>query len=448
MSANETKVRKISRLNLFYYGALAIPLSFAGLPLYLHAPDFYAAELGLSLTLIGTIVLIVRLFDAIQDPIIGYLSDKYSHLRRPIMLSSLGLLIASFLMVFHPPAVSTTLLMAWFLISLVLASTAFSILGINLNSLGSLWSEDRVEKTRITSTRESLGILGLIFAAILPQLLNLQSMAYILAVLCVVTGFLFILWTKNFPEIIDKTTAFNFSLHKLANSEAQKYFIVFAISMLASSIPGVLVIFFVRDLIGAENLTGLFLILYFFSGIVSMPLWQKIAAKKNKVVAWFVSMILAIVTFIWAFFLGEGDVVAYALVCIFSGLALGAELALPPAILSEIIDKEKDQAQTGLYFSAQAFILKGSFALGSGLAFLLLGQSDFVPKTSNSVEALQALSFAYALLPCLIKIISAFLLFNWMIRDHSSLTFFNEGNNNENKITHSNSRRSYHAKRV
>lgn len=429
--------QSISKLSLFGYGLLAVPLSFAGLPLYLHAPDYYVAELGLSLSLIGILILAIRIFDAVQDPIIGVLSDKYAKHRLLIIMGSLALLIVSFTMVFHPPQ---TLIALWFAVSLTLASTAFSILGINLNALGSLWSKDSVEKTRITTWREGLGLIGLLIAAVLPVIIDLHYMAYTLVALCLIAGAAFWRWSQKQKNIVQQSSHFKLDLKKLTHPQMRRYYVIYAISMLASSIPGVLVIFFVRDLLDAENLTGLFLILYFVSGAIGMPIWHQISKHKDKITAWFISMILAIATFIWAFFLGEGDVIAYGLVCFFSGLALGAELALPPAILSDLIDNEKDTEQTSLYFSAQAFLLKATFAGGSGLAFLILGQTDFVPNGDNTQSALMGLSFTYTFLPCLIKIVAIVALYFWM----KSLSSMKE-KTNDLKINTASNRRNHHA---
>jgi len=74
-----------NRWLLFQYSLLAFPLAFAGLPLYIHAPDFYNRHLGLGLGTIGIILLVVRLFDAVQDPVIGYLSDRHASSRHIIM---------------------------------------------------------------------------------------------------------------------------------------------------------------------------------------------------------------------------------------------------------------------------------------------------------------------------------------------------------------------------
>ena len=66
----------ITGKSLLQYGFIAVPIAFAGFPLYVLAPDFFATQHGLSLTLLGTLLLIIRVFDAVQDPLIGWFTDR------------------------------------------------------------------------------------------------------------------------------------------------------------------------------------------------------------------------------------------------------------------------------------------------------------------------------------------------------------------------------------
>ena len=56
---------------LLAYGVLGFPLAFAALPLYVHVPRLYAESVGLSLALVGAVLLGARLLDAVVDPLIG-----------------------------------------------------------------------------------------------------------------------------------------------------------------------------------------------------------------------------------------------------------------------------------------------------------------------------------------------------------------------------------------
>ncbi|MDE5081806.1 MAG: MFS transporter, partial [Trichodesmium sp. St18_bin1] len=51
-----------------------IPLSALGLPLIVYLPPFYAEEMGLGLSLVGTVFMITRFWDVLTDPVLGVLS--------------------------------------------------------------------------------------------------------------------------------------------------------------------------------------------------------------------------------------------------------------------------------------------------------------------------------------------------------------------------------------
>ncbi len=406
----------IPRIHLMRYGILAFPLAFAGMPLYIHAPDFYATQYGISLGTLGIILLAIRSFDAIQDPLIGTVSDRYASRRVEILMLGIILLGASFYMLFHPSPNHTTF---WFAASMILATTAFSILSINLNALGGTWTINTHEKTRITSYREALGLIGLLLASLLPTLLQnraeppaaFHQLSIIFIALLGITALIFLSWMKTHQELRSrKKQLFLRSFSK----QHRKFFTIYIISMLASAIPAVLVIFFIRDRLEAETYTGLFLLLYFLSGVLGMPLWQKLSKTHGKLRAWTMSMVLAIITFIWAFFLSAGDIWQYAAICIASGLALGAELALPPSILADLLEENKSLNNASGHFSVLTFLAKAALALASATTFLTLDKVGYQPGQENSENALYWLSVSYALIPCLIKCISAFLLYQLM----------------------------------
>ena len=73
------------KYGILKYSLIAFPLSFAGLPIYLHAPDFYTTSIGLNIEIIGISLLFLRILDAILDPIIGYLSDKFYKHRQIVL---------------------------------------------------------------------------------------------------------------------------------------------------------------------------------------------------------------------------------------------------------------------------------------------------------------------------------------------------------------------------
>jgi Na+/melibiose symporter-like transporter len=127
-------------------------------------------------------------------------------------------------------------------------------------------------------------------------------------------------------------------------------------------------------------------------------------------------MLLAIVSFAGAALLTAGDVAAYTVVCVASGSALGADLALPGALLAGVIQRAGHAGRLeGAYFGWWNFATKLNLALAAGIALPLLALFGYAPG-NHAPGALQALVLAYCLLPCLLKAAAAALLYGRWIR--------------------------------
>lgn len=416
--------RAITRTSLFHYGFIALPLAFAGFPLYVLAPDFYATRHGLSLTLLGTLLLAIRLFDAVQDPLIGWLTDRLRGRFGRLVAAAGAVLCLSVFALFNAVLLTPAL---WFALCMLLAVSAYSVLTIILGAQATLWTADRQDQTRIAGAREALGLVGLVVAVSMPAILSQITppeqvyMWYgaILAALMLagVISFAWVAARVPSPGLVaGGGDASPFQALRTLPPESRRLLAVHGLSMLASSIPAVLVIFYVRDLLGAEHLTGPFLLLYFLSGAAAMPLWRGLSNSLGKYGAWALSNILAVAGFVGAFFLGPGDIWGYAAVCAISGLALGADLTLPPSILADHVHKRANQAFAATHYAFLAFVAKASLALASAIVLPLLDVTGFKPQAANSPDALMALSAIYALIPCLLKLMAAGLLYVLFIR--------------------------------
>jgi len=138
-----------------------------------------------------------------------------------------------------------------------------------------------------------------------------------------------------------------------------------------------------------------------------------VSKKLDKYRAWLLSMMLSIVVFIWVILLQPGDMISYSIICVLSGLALGADLALPASIIADRINSNKAESRATQYYGVMAFIPKLALALASGCAFIILEKSGFVVATQNTEVALQSLLMLYGLLPCIIKLLAAISL--WVL---------------------------------
>lgn len=406
-----------SRGQLLQYGLLAFPLAFAGLPIYVHAPNFYATDLGVSLATVGYVLLFLRIFDAVQDPLIGIISDRWHRQRRLILLLGMVMLGAGFWVLFHPAQANPLFALA---LGVLLCTGGFSIVTINFQALGGLWQTDSAGRTRITAWREAIGLIGLLVASVLPTVLDdgtgsgraFHLMTLIYLPLLLVCGMVFLRWLRRAALYAPADATGTASLSRLRNGWTIRFFAIYFCNGFAGSIPAVLVLFFINDRIDGAAWSGVFLLLYFASGAAAMPVWQWAARRLGKARAWMSGMGLAVVTFVWAFTLGPGDHVAYGAVCILSGLALGADLALPPAIIADRITRQRDYLLASRMFAVLAFLSKAALALATGLALPMLAWLGYQPGIAAADNATDTLAVAYGLIPCLIKAAVAFYLYH------------------------------------
>lgn len=415
-----------SAWRLMAYGGLGLPLAMAALPIYVHVPKFYADTLGLSLASIGFLLLLARAFDAIQDPLLGYWSDRTRQTGRGRgVWIGVGapLLALGMIGLFVPPELSTTGLSIWLVAMLLVVYTAYSMITISYQAHGAEMSADPNERTRIVSFREGLGLIGVFLAAALPEILSKLSGAragfaqfsYLFGPLIVILA---LVMMRSSPPAVtthvsDEKRIFAVMLKPFGNASFRPLLWIFVMNGIAASIPATLVLFFIEDAIQRPDLTAQFLIAYFAAGAAGMPLWVRLSARIGKGRAWFCGMILSIAAFVWAFLLGPGDATAFFIICIMSGLGLGADLALPPSILADVIDIDERAGKgrnEGAYFGLWNLVTKGNLALAAGVALPLLGWLGYAPKGSHSTEVLTALAAVYALLPCMLKAVAALLL--------------------------------------
>ena len=124
------------------------------------------------------------------------------------------------------------------------------------------------------------------------------------------------------------------------------------------------------------------------------------------------AMVLAMSVFGWAATLGAGDLVQYAVICALSGLALGADLALPPAILADRLASGGASARGGVWFGLWNFVTKASLALAAGIALPLLSWLGYQAGRDDGV-GLGALAVVYGVLPLAFKAAALGLLVRW-----------------------------------
>ena len=404
------------------YGGLAAPLAFVSLPLYVNLPYHYASVAGAPLAGLGAVLLATRAFDALVDPAIGRQADRL--LRRGTACAAGTAALAGLLMVlgfgalWHPPFGAHTQvgLLGWLAGSLLLCTLAYSFLTILHQAWGTRWGGAPAWRARVTAWREGATLAGVLLASVLPSWLGLDTTTAMLA-LGLVLG-LAGLYRLQAP-VAPPQAADGPAVSPWADAGFRRLLAIFMVNGVAAAIPATLLPFFVADRLQAPALQPWLLLCFFGAAALGLPLWVKAVSRWGLAPSWRVGMLASVLAFGVTPWLSAGDGMAFAVVCLASGLALGADLALPGALLTGVIhDAGEGGRGEGRYLGWWTCATKLNLALAAGLALPLLSLAGYRSGSSDPAS-LQALAWAYGGLPCLLKLAAAALL--WRAeRRHSS----------------------------
>jgi Na+/melibiose symporter-like transporter len=404
------------------YGLMGLPLAFVALPLYVLLPNYYARNFGVPLAGLGLLLLSARLLDAVVDPLLGRWADALfarSHKHVLACGAAAALLLGlSFGALFFPPSTTLHFLWGWALACLLVCYLAFSMLTILHQSWGALLGGDALGRSRVVAFREGLGLLGVVLASLSPVLFGMPATVALLA-LALVLGWW--AWSRSPRPMIavavpNQPSELGVGLLAPWGSPAFRALLaVFMVNGIATALPATLILFFVQDRLQVPPaMEAWFLGSYFVAAALALAPWLRIVKRWGLERAWLAGMLLAVAVFAFASQLGAGDANAFLAVCVFSGMAMAADLALPGALLAGVIAQQSGAA-SGRFFGWWNLATKLNLALAAGVALPLLALFGYAPG-SRSAEGLQALTWAYCLLPCALKLLAAGLLYFLLLR--------------------------------
>ena len=392
------------------YALFAAMLAMAGLPIYIHAPKFYVDEYGVSLAALGGVLFLLRLLDVVQDPALGWLSQRLRNQRAlAVTLGGLVMALAMLGLFAVAPPFNPIL---WFALTLALLFSGFSFLTISfyaqgVTKAGTLGEDGHV---RLAGWRETGALLGVSLAAVAPvALLTVTERPFaVFAALFTALALAAVLSMRSEwrPSTLSSDTGFR---EILSDPMARRLLLIALLNATPVAVTSTLFLFFVESRLAAPGWEGPLLLLFFLAAAGAAPIWSRVAVRIGAKQALMAGMTLSILAFFWAAFLGAGDLLPFVVICIASGAALGADMTLLPAIFSARAAEVAPEAAEG--FGLWSFVTKLSLAFAAVALLPLLEASGFeTGSDALSDSAKTTLTAMYAVLPCVLKIAALALL--------------------------------------
>ena len=404
-------------ITFFLYSLPSIPIAAAQIVVYIAAPAIYSKIAAVGIGLTGLVIMISRIIDMITDPILGiYLDSMVVKIGWKFwLLIGFPLISVGIFILLNPLDNFEIYSLLLGIIFVTLGWTFFSIpwwgIGIAISNHN---SKDRF---KVVSFRELLTIPGVILGIILINFSNISGEIFLLISIL----FLSPLFIKKIPipNIYNKKRLGYFSnIKNLFNDNINfknlciSYFFI----GLSNGVTSILFILFVEFIIGGSPHN--FLSIYFISAFIGLPFIYILASKYNKKRIWTFFILLACICFLPVVFLSNNSANFFMVICIISGFCLSADLIIPSSIQADIIYKEQlrdKKILVGKIYSVWSLIQKLSLALSAGVCLPLLGYFGFNPSETNT--DLLPLSFAYGIIPIILRIPAIFFAKKIILKD-------------------------------
>ncbi|MBI1683712.1 MFS transporter [Caulobacter hibisci] len=404
------------------YASPTLPLAGLGLPLVVYLPEYYVSELGLSLSVVGTAFLLVRLADIILDPILGGLMDRtrtrWGRFRPWLIASAPLLMAASYALFMAKPGIGPIFLWSW----LIVVYVGYSMAVLAQTAWGAVLSPDYQQRSRIYGFWSAGNVIGMILVLLLPPLVafafkgdhaaGIAAMGWFIIVLTPLTALLasVVVGEPAAPPQRHEAGLKQY-LGLLKRPSVQKLLAADLLMGLAPGIGGALFFFFFERIKGIpKDQAGILLLIYFVAALAGAPLWPWLAKTLGKHRALAIAGVMYAVFQMAAILTPSGMNLFGVAVLVLAGLPYSAAPLLVRSMMADIGDEERLNTgidRTGLLYAVVNGTVKLGFALAIGV-FLVLEKLGFDPKVPSAqgdaalVTLYTAVPAALGVLVCLI----------------------------------------------
>lgn len=411
---------RLNRIAVLSFASVGVPIAALNLPIAVFVAPMYAEELGLGTALVGLIFMLLRFWDIITDPLMGWLVDAKPTRRGRIkhwLAASVPILGISAIFVFAPmgQTVGTWYLVFWLAVMWV----GYTMLLTPHQCWVPLITNTYDERTRLFMWREVVMTGSMVFLLILPTWLALEYelgrraqvmvMGAIVAASLPITVGLALKFVRDAPPKPGESAENKFSWPVIRAAFRDRAVLQIVVVDILAGIgfasTGATFLFAAKWGFGVEATAPLALMVYFISGFIAIPFWVWVSKRFEKHIALQAVSAWTAVAYILFFFFSEmgGGFALLTLAAVLSGVGYGPASILLRSMMADVIEREEAETgenRAGLYYAIMtgAFKVGASFAIG--VPYILLGMIvGFDPAGDNSPEVVDGLMYVFVGVP-------------------------------------------------
>ena len=394
----------LSRRDKWIYGSGDLGFSLTNTILNVYFALFLTDVVGVTPAVAALAFFIGSTWDYINDPIVGYISDR-THSRwgrrRPFLLfGALPFAAAFCLLWWRPPLESQLALGIYYSFVFALFDTAATFVYMPFYALTPELTDDYDERTGLTSTRMFFSILGSLAAFTLPLAVvdgfrpehagRVLLMGGIFGLVSAIPLFLVFWGTRERPEFMEQenNTSLRQSLKATWDNRPFVFgLMIFMFNGLTMSIIQVMLLYYVKYVVEREGQSDLIMATIFVVAMLALPLWEYISRKLNKRWAYIAGIaFLAVVLLVLSSLTPQTSMLFIMVLCVLAGIGVSAMHVLPWAIIPDAIEYgewKSGERQEGMFYSLITLAQKIASSIAVPLALLVLQFSGYVPNSTT-----------------------------------------------------------------
>lgn len=405
------KINCMAKSNITKKQMMGYSIGSLGTGVYATTPSillliFMTNTLGIEAWMAGLAISLPKFWDMITDPIMGVISDRTRTKwgkRRPYMLVGAILMSISFVFLFSVPDLETPEMRLLYIFTVfTISATSYTIFAVPYMAMPAEMSNDPHERTVIMTYRFIFVFFGLIVGSSLAPILvdyfgggreAYSKMSFIVGGFCAIMMLISFFSTKSLPiPPFKKPTKSIWGEFKAGFTS--KPLLVLMLTYLFQ-VVGIMTFFSLFLYYGIYILgagasdAGITLFFLLTSGMISIPFWTMATKKFGKRKTYKVSILLYVVINLFFLLPGEGfPILAYYAMIIGLGIPFGCILMLPFAMVTDIIQFEKQKTgndNDGVFTGVWTATEKTGFAIGPLVAGVALSAVGFVESDGGQV---------------------------------------------------------------
>lgn len=396
--------RRLGRREKWIYGSGEFGISLTNTIYSVYLALYLTDVVGVQPGVAAVAFFVGSTWDYINDPIVGYLSDRTRTRwgrRRPFLLfGALPFAAAFSLLWWRPPIFSTLGLGIYYALAFALFDTAASLVYMPFNALTPELTDDYDERTDLTSRRMFFNLLATLAAYTLPLLVvgafkpenagRVLLMGSIFGLISALPLLLVFWGTRERREFMENPQKPNLRRSLAAARKSRPFLFglgLFLFNGVTVSIIQIVLLYYIKYVVRREAQSDLILATIFVVALLALPLWEWISRHLDKRWAYISGIsFMAVVLLVLSSLSAQTAFPIIMVLCVLAGIGVSAMQMMPWAIIPDAIEYgelQSGERQEGIFYSLIQLAQKVASSIAVPLTLLVLQVTGYVPNSAT-----------------------------------------------------------------